>query len=66
LALLSKIGQLYVERFPDPPTLAAVNQFESLTTGLSGKIWQKLMILDRVRADAPARQAGGPSPAGAV
>ncbi len=51
LALLSKIGQLYVEDFPDGTTLAAVDQMENLTTGLSQKIWQKLMILDRIRSD---------------
>jgi hypothetical protein len=27
--------------------LAAVNEVEGLTTALSGKIWQKIMILDR-------------------
>jgi hypothetical protein len=47
LAVLSKLGQLYVQDFPDPAAVAAVDQFENLATGLSGKIWQKLMILDR-------------------
>lgn len=51
LALVSKIGQLYVQDFPDPPALAAVDQFENLATGVSGKIWQKLMILDRMRGE---------------
>jgi hypothetical protein len=27
-------------------TLAAVNDVESLTTGLSGKIWQKITLLE--------------------
>src|SRR5205085_5849372 len=52
LAVLSKVGQLYVQDFPDTTALAAVDQFEGLTVGLSGKIWQKLMILDRIRSDA--------------
>ncbi len=52
LALISKIGQLYVQGFPDGTALAAADQFENLATGLSQKIWQKLMILDRFRADA--------------
>lgn len=46
LALISKIGQLYVQDFPDGPTLAAVDQFENLANGLSRKIWQKLIILE--------------------
>jgi hypothetical protein len=51
LAILSKIGQLYVEDFHDGTTLTAVDQLERLATGLSQKIWQKLMILERIRAD---------------
>jgi hypothetical protein len=49
LAVASKVGQLYVQDFSDSPSLAAVDQFENLATGLSSKIWQKLMILNRVR-----------------
>jgi hypothetical protein len=57
LAVVSKIGQLYVQDFPDSEALAAVNQFENLATGLSSKIWQKLMILDRIPANhAPTTQ----------
>jgi hypothetical protein len=52
LALVSKIGQLYVQDFPDGIALAAVDQFENLATGLSQKIWQKIMILDRIRTNA--------------
>jgi hypothetical protein len=73
LAVLSKIGQLYVQDFPDTGALAAVDHFEGLTVGLSGKIWQKLMILDRIRSDAEeapsvtaprpaASPDGGPTP----
>jgi hypothetical protein len=47
LALVSKIGALYVQSFPDPQALAGVDEIESLTTALSQKIWQKIMILDR-------------------
>jgi hypothetical protein len=46
LALLSKVGQLYVQDFPDATALAAVDQFENLTGSLSAKIYQKLMLLD--------------------
>jgi len=54
LALVSKIAALYVQRFPDPVTLSAVNDVEDLASGLSRKIWQKLMILDRIVSATPA------------
>ncbi len=50
LSLTGKIAALYVERFPDAQTVAAVNDLEDLTTGLSRKIWQKIMILHKVSA----------------
>jgi len=54
LALVSKIAALYVQSFPDSQALAAVDAIESLTTELSQKIWQKIMILDRYSSrDAP-------------
>ena len=45
LALISKLGFLFVQDFHDPVATAAVNDLESLTTGLSRKIWQKIIIL---------------------
>ena len=54
LALLSKIAALYVQNFEDPVTLSAVNEVENLTNGLSRKIWQKIMIFDRILAANPA------------
>jgi hypothetical protein len=47
LSIVSKIGALYVQSFPDSQALTAVDDIESLTNGLSRKIWQKIMILDR-------------------
>lgn len=46
LSLVSKIAALYVQRFDDEVVLGAVNEVESLTSGLSRKIWQKIMILE--------------------
>ena len=46
LSLTSKLAALYVATFDDPVVLASVNEVVTLTTGLSGKIWQKIMILD--------------------
>lgn len=47
LSLISKIAALHVQRFNEPVVLGAVNEIEALTTGLSGKIWQKITVLDR-------------------
>jgi len=46
LSLIGKLAALYVQKFDDPVALAAVNEVEDLTTGLSRKIWQKIMILN--------------------
>lgn len=55
LSLISKIGAIYVQEFPDPEALEAVDQLTNLTSGLSRTIWQKIMILDR--AIEPAKSA---------
>lgn len=46
LALMSKIAALFAQNMDDEVVLGAVNDLENLTHGLSGKIWQKIMILD--------------------
>ncbi|HVR75591.1 MAG TPA: hypothetical protein VMT52_14745 [Planctomycetota bacterium] len=48
LSLISKIAALYVQGFEDSAAIGAVDEIESLTTGLSRKVWQKIMILDRI------------------
>lgn len=48
LAVLSKLAALHAQDFNDPVTLSAVNDIENLTSDLSRKIWQKIMILDRL------------------
>ena len=53
LALLSKIGQLYVEHFPDTVATQAVNEFEMIATGLSNKIWMKILSLQRPEGTLP-------------
>ncbi|HEU0012752.1 MAG TPA: hypothetical protein VFQ45_03675 [Longimicrobium sp.] len=45
LALNSKLAALYAQNFDDHVVLAAVDEVETLTTGLTAKIWQKLNIL---------------------
>lgn len=46
LSLTGKIAALYVQKFDDSVALAAVEEVEELTTGLTRKIWQKIMILN--------------------
>ncbi len=50
LSLTGKIAALYVQKFDDPVALAAASEVESTTTGLSGKIWQKLSILNTIKS----------------
>ena len=45
LSLCGKIAAVYAQNFHDPVALNAVNEIENLATGLSHKIWQKIMIL---------------------
>ena len=45
LSLVSKLSALYAQHMRDAVVLAAVNDLESLTDGLSRKIWQKLIVL---------------------
>ena len=47
LSLIGKIAALYVQHFDDDLVLAAVNEVETLTSGLSSKVWQKLLILEQ-------------------
>ena len=51
LSLASKVAAVYVQRFDDPVSLASANELESLCTGLSRKIWQKIMILQTLPED---------------
>jgi len=48
LSLIGKIAALYVQRFDDPVAVAAVSEVEQLTTGLSRKIWQKIMLVSQI------------------
>ena len=48
LSLTGKVGALYAQNFNDAVVLSAVNELENMTTGLSRKIWQKIMILHKL------------------
>jgi hypothetical protein len=45
LAMTSKLAALYAQHFPDGTVISAVNDIEDLTTNLSRKIWQKIVIV---------------------
>jgi hypothetical protein len=63
LSLISKTAFLYVQDYHDPVAVDAVNDLEDLVNGLSGKMWQKIMILS-TRATGPmmATPEGGGTP----
>jgi hypothetical protein len=50
LSLVGKLASLHAQYLPDPVVLDAVNDIETLSVGLSRKIWQKIMILDTIGA----------------
>ena len=45
--MTSKLAALLVQYFNDEVVLSAVDEIEGLTTGLQGKIWQKIRLLER-------------------
>lgn len=49
LSLAGKIAALYAQRSRDPVVIASVNDIETLTSNMSAKIWQKILIV----RDAP-------------
>ena len=48
LSLIGKIGALYIQKFDDSVTITSASELESLTTGLTQKIWQKIMIIEKL------------------
>jgi hypothetical protein len=47
LSLIGMIAFLYVQNFDDPIANDSVTDLESLTTGISQKLWQKIIVIDR-------------------
>lgn len=62
LSLISKVGAIYVQEFPDPIAQEAADQLATLTNNLSRTIWQKIMILDRAVDPADRRPAAPTTP----
>ena len=59
LSIVSKIGAIYVQEFPDADAVEAADQLAALTNGLSRTIWQKIMILDRAVESGEKKGSGG-------
>jgi hypothetical protein len=55
----NKHAALHAQYVNDPVVLDAVNDIEVLTSNLSNKIWQKIMILDTLPGAEQAQPAGG-------
>ncbi len=49
LALTGKIAAVYVQQFDDAVAIGSASELDTLTAGLSSKIWQKIQILESVR-----------------
>jgi hypothetical protein len=60
LAIVSKVAAVYAERFRDPVALSAVDEVEGLVSGLSRKIWQKIMIVIAQPDGAPSARPTTP------
>lgn len=66
LSLTGKIAAVYVQEFDDGVAMASASELETLTTGLSRKIWQKIAILHTVEigsAPQPANSSSDSTPA---
>ena len=67
LSVLGKLAAMLAQQFDDPVTLSTVDEIEALTTGLSRKVWQKIMLVERdegvVAPMATAVVAPPPTPA---
>ena len=51
LSLTGKVAALYVQQFDDAVAIASASDVESLCTGLSRKIWQKINIAQSLPLD---------------
>jgi hypothetical protein len=57
LSLTGKLAALYAQNTRDAVIIQAVNEIENLTTALSGKIWQKIMIIRAENGDETLEDA---------
>lgn len=65
LSLTGKVAAVYVQEFDDGVAMASASELETLTTGLSRKIWQKISILHTIETDDAERRIA-PLPIGTL
>lgn len=53
LSLSGKLAALYTQSVQDQVVIQTVNELEALSTNLTRKIWQKIMMLDRATPQSP-------------
>ena len=53
MSLTSKVAVLFAQSLPDPVVTEAVSDIERIASGMSQKIWQKIMMLDPVIRQSP-------------
>lgn len=66
LAIISKIASLYIQDFPDALAVTAVDDIETLCSGLANRIWQKLQVVDQSLKPDHAAAADTVTTAGAT
>jgi hypothetical protein len=54
MSLTSKVAVLFAQSLPDPVVTEAVSDIERIASGMSQKIWQKIMMLDTAIRQSPA------------
>lgn len=55
LSLISKLGYLYVSKFDDQEASQSAAELEQLCSGMSRKIWQKIMVLQNLGIRHPEK-----------
>lgn len=55
LSLTGKLAALYAQSVQEASVIDSVNEIESLSTNLTRKIWQKIMMLDRAVLKPPPK-----------
>ena len=61
LSLTGKVAALYAQVSPDPAVVAAVSDLEKLTTSLSQKVWQKILVAQLQTGEQAAAFGVGPN-----
>ncbi len=59
MSLTSKVAVLFAQSLPDPVVTEAVSDIERIASGMSQKIWQKIVMVDTLLLKAPASTQPG-------